>query len=145
MPELQSWGPVLNLLESDQRHVALEEIYEVLQEASGDVRAEFFEVFGDELATGAFLSHDRLAFTKLLEPFRQARNTAGLRWVLGHLSKAGEQALGAPAKENLRVFKSQLRDELDAPIDDEAHAVLKSIAEALDVPPSKPRSKKTQG
>lgn len=141
-PERQSWSPVFSLLAAEQRDVLLQQAYDVLQ-SNPDAGAQFFGVFGTELAAANLLSGDRSAFTRLLEPFLRDRNVDGLRWVQGQLAN-GEAALNAVPAAHRKVFRQQLAVALRDQSGEPGQDVVEQIAAALGVRAAKPKVSKDE-
>ncbi|MBI5117935.1 hypothetical protein HZA56_15780 [Candidatus Poribacteria bacterium] len=137
-PAIENMPTYIDLLDTSERLVFGDKLYELLQGNPGQIGKPFFSIFGKEISPARLL-RDPLLYTKVLEPMVENRNASGLEWVRDQI--AAELKIFTDMQIEYReVFVRLLKKELLEAPEDEAHIILFDIARILNVHPDEPVS-----
>lgn len=130
-PTSEDMSRYSNLLDSSERLVFGDKLYELIQENPGQICSPFFSIFGKEISSSRLL-RDPLLYTKVLEPMVENRNSSGLDWVRNQIV-AEPNIFITMQPEYKEVFMRLLEKELLEGPDDDAHQHMVEIAQLLNV------------
>src|SRR5690606_13621073 len=120
---LDYWAKLLQPLKAGQRDLLRSQLLTAAERADGKIAAEFFDLYGDEIADYQTLRDKRDVVLNLFMPLLRERNDKGLEW-LERVFAERSDILDGRNVTHVEGFKERLQEA----VDDQEHAANPTIS-----------------
>ncbi|MFZ7133369.1 MAG: P-loop NTPase fold protein [Eubacteriales bacterium] len=129
---ITQWPDILNVLGSgDLRKTFRREILRLAMDKNGNISADFFKLYGEEINNAEILKEENLVIHKLFTPLIRKKKVKGLSWLKKVFSNNPKLLDGHPDTASLRDFRERILNETEKKTESNAHNLMVDIANIL--------------
>lgn len=130
---MERWSDVVNLVDVPTWKSAIDRLLDLAMEHDGELSANFFLMFGQEIVRHGGLGTRENLVSSLFSPIVRQRNKAGVDWLISIVKDDSELLSDLSALDNVDEFRTRIQDSVNTPEDDEVQPHLETLGSHIGI------------